>query len=61
MTRKGQRAYEQLEQWRSDGVPDYVTAYEAYRLTGGIVGVPYGTTGATKPLRLIDVAVRGVK
>ena len=45
-----------IDQWRSEGVPFWVTAYEAYDLTGGVVGVANGAPGAAKALHLVELA-----
>ena len=61
MSNKGLKAFEQLQEWRANGAPDYVTAYEAHNLTNGKVGAPYGTKNSTKPMRLVEVAIKSVK
>ena len=45
-----------IDQWRSEGAPYWITAYEAHSLTGGIVGVARGLDGAAKPMHLVQVA-----
>lgn len=52
--RKGQEAFRVLQQWRAEGAPDFVTSYEAWNLTGGLVG----ERGNSSPLRLVDVAMK---
>jgi len=51
--KKGQEAFKVLMQWRSEGVPELVTSYEAWNLTGGLVGNKKDSSA----LRLIVVAV----
>jgi hypothetical protein len=55
------RAYALVIQWRGQGVPEFITAYEAYNLTGGAVGREYGKTGATKEMNLAQVAMKATK
>lgn len=43
--------------WRGQGVPDWVTGYEAYRLTGGFVG----KLRDSSPHELTEVAVKYVR
>ena len=52
--KKGQEAFAVLMQWRLEGVPEFITGYEAWNLTGGIVG----KKDSIEALRLIDVAVK---
>lgn len=52
--KKGLEAFNVLMLWRAEGAPEFVTSYEAWNLTGGIVGQQY----STKEFRLIDVAVK---
>jgi hypothetical protein len=52
--KKGQKAFALLQEWRKYEVPELITSYEAYHLTGGIVGKPASST----PMRLIEVAVK---
>jgi hypothetical protein len=55
--KKGLQAFDVVMQWREDGVPDLITSYEAWNLTGGLVGKcnDYQT-----PNRLILVAIKYV-
>jgi len=55
--KKGQEAFKILQEWRKYEVPELITSYEAYHLTGGIIGKP----ASTSPMRLIEVAVRYAK
>jgi hypothetical protein len=55
--KKGQEAFAVMQAWREYGVPELITQYELYSLTGGVVGKPASTT----PIRLIDAAVKYVK
>lgn len=52
--KKGLEAFNVLKLWRAEGVPEYVTEYEAWYLTGGIVG----NSLSAKGIRLIEVAVK---
>ena len=52
--KQGQRAFDILQEWRRQGVPAYITAYEAFNLTGGIIGRRHGIDA----LRLVDVAMK---
>ena len=40
--------------WKKDGAPELITEYEAWYLTGGLVG----NSKSAKPMRLIEVAVK---
>ena len=51
--KKGKEAFAVLMQWREDGVPEFVTSYEAWNLTGGLVG----KQNDSSEMRLIDVAM----
>lgn len=55
--KKGLQAFEVLDQWRADGVPDLITSYEAWNLTRGLVGKcnDYQT-----PMRTVLVAMNYV-
>jgi len=55
--KKGIEAFNVLMQWRSEDVPELVTSYEAWNLTGGIVGKQNDSSA----LRLIVVAVEYTK
>jgi hypothetical protein len=61
VTRRGKgpnarvRAASLYAAWRAEGVPSFVTAHEAYRLSGGKVGRD-GDHGATGGLNLSTVA-----
>ena len=61
-SKKGQEAFKVLQIWRLEGAPEEVTQYEANKLTGGLVGLPFSYKGweRTKPIRLIEVAVKYV-
>lgn len=56
-SKQGQEACKVLFAWRDYGVPDHITEYEAYHLTGGIIGKP----ASAKEMRLIEVAMKYVK
>ncbi len=45
-----------IDDWRASGVPFWVTAYEAHRLTDGVVGVLNGMPGAAKAMHLVELA-----
>lgn len=51
--KKGKAAFDVLMLWRTEGVPEFVTSYEAWNLTGGIVGQQNNSS----EMRLIKVAV----
>lgn len=53
-SKEGLEAFKVLQLWRAEGVPSVVTAYEAWNLTGGIVG----RQNDASAMRLIDVAVK---
>lgn len=55
-SKMGQEAFEVLQEWRKYEVPELITSYEAYHLTHGLIGKP----ASTKPIRLIDVALKYV-
>jgi len=57
----GERAYALLSQWRKQGIPDFITAYEAFTLSEGLVGKQYGKAGCTKEMNLAQVAMKTVK
>ena len=46
-----------VQQWRAQGVPYYVTEYEAHRLTGGKFGRPMGVGQSHRAVHLFTVAV----
>lgn len=52
--KQGQRAFEILQKWRGEGAPAYITAHEAFNLTGGTIGKRHGVSA----LRLVDVAMK---
>jgi hypothetical protein len=52
--KKGLEAFNVLMLWRAEGAPDLVTSYEAWNLTGGIIG----KQNDAQAMRLIDVAVK---
>ena len=54
---EGVKAFEFYMQWKNTGAPDAITKYEAYNLTDGWVGAPYGSLDGTNEMRLINVAV----
>jgi hypothetical protein len=58
---QGRKASDLRQQWRTEGVPDLITSFEAHRLTEGKVGVPYSHKRHNEPMRLIDVAIRYAK
>jgi hypothetical protein len=51
------RAAARYAAWRAEGVPSFITAHEAYRLTGGIVGVEgdHGSTGGMNLARIAQI------
>ena len=51
--KKGLEAFNVLQQWRKEGVPEFITGYEAWNLTGGLVG----NQNSYSEFRLIEVAV----
>lgn len=53
-SKSGLEAFNVLMQWREDGAPEVITSYEAWNLTGGIVGRSLDATA----MRLIEVAVK---
>ena len=55
--RKGQEAFKVLQEWRKYGTPEFITAYEAYHLTGGLVGKP----ASAQEMKLVEVAVAYIK
>jgi hypothetical protein len=57
----GKQASDIYTNWLNDGVPQDVTKYEAFKLTNGLVGDPYGKNHSYQAIRLIEVAVRYVK
>lgn len=57
----GKQASDIYTKWLNDGVPQDVTKYEAFNLTKGLVGDPYGQNHSYQPIRLIEVAVRYAK
>ena len=52
-SKKGLEAFNVLQQWRAEGIPDLVTGREAWNLTGGLVG---NSEDYRNPYRLINVA-----
>ena len=52
--KKNQMAFQVFKTWQEKGVPEFITSYEAYNLTGGIVG----KHNKSNAMRLIDVAVK---
>jgi len=58
--KQGQQAFALMTKWREDGVPDLITAFEAYRLTDGKVGFPYSHKRKNSPMRLVDVALKAI-
>jgi len=59
--RIGKQATDIYTKWLESGVPQDVTKYEAFNLTGGLVGDPYGKNHSYQAIRLIEVAVRYAK
>lgn len=59
--RTGEKAYALLSQWRKQGIPDFITAYEAFTLSEGLVGKQYGKAGCTKEMNLAQVAMAIIK
>jgi len=57
----GKLANDLLIQWQSQGIPNYITASEAYRLSGGKIGVPFSNKDRNKEMRLVDVAIKTIK
>jgi hypothetical protein len=55
--KKGQEAFKVLQEWRKYEIPELITSYEAYHLTGGIVGKP----ASAQAMKLIEVAVAYTK
>jgi len=55
--KKGQEAFKVLKQWREEDVPELITSYEAWNLTGGLVGKRYNYQ---TPNRLVLVAIKYV-
>ena len=54
--KKGQEAFKVLQEWRKYEIPEVITSYEAYHLTGGVVGKP----ASVEAMQLINVAVKYV-
>ena len=52
-SRSGVEAFNVLMLWRANDVPEFVTSYEAWNLTGGLVGKQNDSSA----MRLIEVAV----
>ena len=52
-SRSGVEAFNVLMLWRANDVPEFVTSYEAWNLTGGLVGKQNDSSA----MRLIQVAV----
>jgi hypothetical protein len=57
----GKKASSILADWTAAGVPSWITKYEAYKLTNGLVGAPYGKNHSYVCVRAIDVAVQYAK
>lgn len=55
------KAQELLDRWRLEGVPLWITAYEAHSLTEGAVGRTRGSKGDARALHLAEVAAECVK
>ena len=53
-SKKGLEAFNVLQEWRGEGVPDTITGREAWNLTGGLVG---NSNDYSHPHRLVNVAV----
>ena len=45
-----ERAIDQVMRWRAQGVPSYVTRYEAHALTNGAVGEPRTAKNSTRAM-----------
>jgi hypothetical protein len=58
---EGKKALAIYQEWLAAGVPQDITKYEAFNLTDGLVGDPYGKNHSYSGVRLIDVAVKFVK
>jgi len=56
-----ERAIDQVMGWRAQGVPSYVTRYEAHALTNGAVGEPRTAKNSTRAMHLLDVALAAAK
>jgi hypothetical protein len=52
-SKSGLEAFNVLMLWRAEGTPEFVTSYEAWNLTGGLVGKQNNSSA----MRLIKVAV----
>jgi hypothetical protein len=52
--KKGLEAFNVLMLWRAEETPEFVTSYEAWNLTGGIVG----KQNDSSEMKLIEVAVK---
>lgn len=52
-----ERAIDQVMGWRAQGVPSYVTRYEAHALTNGAVGEPRTEKNSWRAMHLLDVAL----
>jgi hypothetical protein len=50
----GSKAFDKFLEWRESGAPVLITSYEAFNLTGGIIG----KLNDASPMRLVDVAVK---
>jgi hypothetical protein len=57
----GKKASNILADWTAAGVPNDITKYEAFNLTNGLVGDPYGKNHSYVCVRAIDVAVEYAK
>ena len=52
--KKGLESFNVLQLWRANDVPEFITSYEAWNLTGGLVG----KQNDVSEFRLIEVAVK---
>ena len=52
--KRGLEAFNVLMLWRAEGTPEFITSYEAWNLTGGIIG----KQNDSSEMRLIEVAVK---
>jgi hypothetical protein len=59
--KEGKKASDIYTKWLEAGVPQNITKYEAFKLTDGLVGDPYGKNHSYQAIRLIEVAVKYAK
>jgi hypothetical protein len=53
-SKSGLEAFNVLMLWRAEDTPEFITSYEAWNLTGGLVGKQNNSS----EMRLIEVAVK---